>query len=273
MKQVVFLSIVALLLVATGLAQAWEIPGVQGELRGVADLTYQSKYLWRGFDVYADKSAVQASVDLDLFQTGLGVSVMAHRANSSEFEARERWDYTLYYKNSLFGDELYATNYRVGWVYYNFPELPHEAFDLQELYGILSWPKALPVKGLVPSYCLVKMWPSKSGSAINGGGYATGCLHILMLDYALIVPSFLPEIPEQILNLHSELVYNDGVDPLAGRVVDKDWSNAVLGVSTDFDIGYNVTLTPALYYQVTMDRSINDDQDETWATLSAKYTF
>lgn len=281
MKQVVFLSTVAVLLVATGLAQAWEIPGVQGELHGVVDLSIQTQYIWRGFDVYNDTSAVQASVDLDLFQTGLGVSVMGHRANATnEYEAPsldpanphsgERWDFTLYYQNSLFGDEPYATNYRLGWVYYNYPEVPAKAFDLQELHGILSWPNVLPVKGLVPSYVLVKLWPSESGSTV--GGNASGFAHILMLDYGLAVPGLFPEVPEQILNLHSELVYNDGVHP-GGGVVDHDWSNAVLGASTDFDLGYNVTLTPALYYQVTMDKSVNEDKDEVWATLSAKYTF
>jgi hypothetical protein len=73
------------------------------------------------------------------------------------------------------------------------------------------------------------------------------------------------------VNLHSELVYNDGVHP-AGFNVDQDWSNAVIGASTDFDLGYNVTFTPAVYYQASMDTSINTE-DETWVTLSVRYTF
>jgi hypothetical protein len=95
-----------------------------------------------------------------------------------------------------------------------------------------------------------------------------------MLDYGLAVPGLTSETPEQILNLHTELIYNDGVDPRAnGPGVDHDWSNIVFGISTDFDLGNNLTFTPGVYHQVTMDKSVNPDKDETWATLSMKYAF
>jgi hypothetical protein len=282
MKEVV-LSTAVILLAATGFAQ-----GQEGELHGTIDVTFQSKYVWRGFDVYADKSAIQPSVDLDLYGTGFGVNVMGHRANSSGYEWVERWDYTLYYQNRLFGDESYATNYRIGWVYYNYPDLSRKNADLQELHTILSWPKVLPVEGLVPTYVLVKLWPSNSGSWVANSldldaslkmdmpvpsrGTASGWAHIFMLDYALPIEGLVPEIPEHVLNLHTELVYNDGVGP-AGQDVDQDWSNAVFGVSTDFDLADNLTFTPGLYYQITMDKSANDDQDETWMTFGLKYKF
>ena len=79
-------------------------------------------------------------------------------------------------------------------------------------------------------------------------------------------------MPEQVLRLHSEIVFNDGVDP-RGIGVDHDWSNAVFGVATDFELAENVTLTPGVYHQVTMDKTINDDKDETWFTLGVKYEF
>jgi hypothetical protein len=266
MKQGVLLTVV-ILLAATGISQAQE-----GELHGVIDLTYQSKYVWRGFDVYQDKSAIQPSVDFDLFGTGLGMSVMGHRANSSGYEDSERWDYTLYYQNRLFGDESYATNYRLGWVYYNFPDLSYRDADLQEVHAVLSWPKICPA-GVVPSYVLVKMWPSKSGSAMENwsDGSASGFAHIFMLDYGLRVKGVVPEIPEHILNLHTELVFNDGIGP-GGQDVDHDWSNVVFGVSTDIDLAKNVTFTPGIYYQISMDDSVNDD-DEFWSTFGLRYKF
>jgi len=70
----------------------------------------------------------------------------------------------------------------------------------------------------------------------------------------------------------SEFAYNDGVHPGGGNV-DHDWSNAVFGIATDFDLGGNFTLTPAIYHQITMDKSINPDQDETWVGLSVTYKF
>jgi hypothetical protein len=275
MKQVFLSLTVVLLMATTGLAQSWEEEwlGLQGDLHGMIELSYQSQYIWRGFDVFRDTSAVQGFIDIDLYGTGLGVSVTGHRANSSGYEDEERWDYTLYYQNALFGEEPYATNYRFGWVYYNFPDNSYKLYDLQEFHGILSWPNILPIKGLRPSYVVVKLWPSTSNSFVErrSNGTASGFAHILMLDYSFPIPGLMPDIPEQMVNLHSELVYNDGVHP-GGLKVDHDWSNVVVGVSTDFDLGSNVTLTPALYYQASMESTVNDE-DEAWMTLGVRYTF
>lgn len=266
MKRVILMTVVCLL-AAAGLAKA-----EAGELSGTVDLTFQSKYIWRGFDVYNDKSAVQASINLDLFGTGFGVSMMGHRANSSGHEEGERWDYYAYYGNKLFEDELYATHWRMGYVYYNFPEFSsHErgSPDLSELHWILSWPNATGVKGLVPTYILVKLWPQNGGSPQRE---TSGFAHIFMLDYGMKIPGILPDTDEQVLRLHSEMVFNDGVHPAPGGNADHDWSNIVFGVETDFDLGNNMSLTPGLYQQLSMDDSVNPD-DETWVNLSLKYKF
>ncbi len=263
MKQIVLF--VAIILMAAAVPVR-----AQDELHGAIDVTYQSKYLWRGIDVYDDKSAIQPSVILDLYGTGFGISVEGHRANSSGFEVRERWDYTLFYKNAFFGGESYATQYMLGWRYFNFPDMSSQVADLQEIHAVLSWPEILPAEGLVPTYVLVKLWPSESGSAV--GGKASGFAHIFMLDYGLPLEDLLPNVPEQVLRLHSEIVFNDGVDP-RGQGVDHDWTNAVFGIATDFELAENVTLTPGIYHQVTMDKTINEDPDETWATVGLKYEF
>jgi hypothetical protein len=269
MKKQGFLLAAVVVFCAMGFAQAQD-----PELHGSVDLTYQSKYIWRGFDIYNDKSAVQPSLDLDLFGTGLGVNVMGHRANSSGYELTERWDYTLYYQNGLFQEETYALMYRFGWVYYNYPDLSQSDADLQEMHAILSLPKMCPA-GIVPSYVLVKLWPNSSGSWIGAprsDGTASGFAHIFMLDYPLTIGGVLPDTPEQVLNLHAEVVYNDGVGP-NGWNVDHDWSNAVFGISTGFKLSEDIVLTPGVYHQITMDSSVNDDGDETWATLSLTYKF
>jgi len=277
MKRRAILLASAILLSTLGLVQAQ-----QGELHGLIDVTFQSRYLWRGFNIYEDKSAIQPAIDLDLFRTGFGISTMGHRANSSGFEDWERWDLSAYYYNRLFINEPHVTDYKVSWVYYCFPDLPEDLANLQEVNAILSWPKILSTEGLVPSYVAAKMWPSSSSSLVShrldlttGGpssGTASGWFHILMLDYAWPINGMVPEIPEHKLNLHAELVYNDGVGP-QGQNVDHDWSNAVFGISTDIDLGKNFTFTPALYYQITMEKTVNPNGDETWASLSVKYKF
>lgn len=265
-----------LLAVVILLSTAWLAQAQEGELSGTIDVTYLSKYIWRGFDVYGDKSAIQPSINLDLYGTGFGVSAMGHRANASGHETGERWDYTLYYRDSLFEGENYATNYMLSYVYYNYPdETSHSrtktsrpSKDLQEVHAMLSWPEICPA-GIVPSYVLVKLWPSNSDSL---GGAASGFAHIFMLDYPWTVSGLIPDVPEQVLNLHAEIIYNDGVDP-RGIGVDHDWSNAVFGISTNFDMGNDLTFTPGIYHQVTMDKSVNDDKDETWVSLNMKYAF
>jgi len=224
---------------------------------------------------------MQPSLDLDLFGTGFGVNVMGHRANSSEYELSERWDYTLYYQNGVFMDETYALMYRLGWVYYNYPDLSKSDADLQEMHAILSLPKVCPT-GIVPTYVLVKLWPNSSGSLVAkqfdlsilqpSTGTASGWAHIFMLDYPLVVGGILPDTPEQVFNLHTEVVFNDGVGP-AGQNVDHDWSNVVFGVSTGIDLSDELVLTPGVYYQITMEDTVNDDKDELWTTLSMTYKF
>jgi len=275
MKKVMTMTGLVAVMAFVGLAQAQ-----QAELHGVVDVTYQGKYVWRGFDIFADKSAIQPGIDLDLYGTGFGLNVTGHRANSSGYELNERWDYSLYYTGSIYQDQSYATNYKVSYVYYNYPERSSsdttDSLDIQELNAVLSWPNILPIEGLVPSYVLVKCWPTNSaslvGSASTTDGTASGFAHIFMLDYPLTVPGLLPETAEQVLNLHAEAIYNDGVGP-AGQNVDHDWTNAVFGITTDFDLGDGFTFTPGIYYQITMDDSVNDDKDETWATVGLRYAF
>lgn len=260
---------IAVVLVAAGsLAQAQD-----SDLHGYVDLTWSGKYVWRGFDIYNDKSAIHPSVDLNLFGTGLGINVTGHRANSSGYEQLgERWDYNLYYMNNLLDGNI---QYRLGYVYYNYPDMSASDADLQELHAILSLPKMCPA-GVVPSYVLVKLWPSKSGSLVGArsasSGTASGYAHIFMLDYAWTIGGILPNTPEQVLNLHAEAIWNDGVGP-GGQNVDQDWSNAVFGISTNIDLAQNVILTPGIYHQVTMDTSVNDDKDETWVSVGLKYQF
>jgi hypothetical protein len=267
-KQGILLAAVVMFC-AVGYAQA-------EDLHGSFDLTFQSDYVWRGFDIFGDKSAIQPSLDLDLFGTGLGVNVMGHRANSSGYERGERWDYNLYYQNMMCADQDYAIMYRLGWMYYNFPEMHNQDADLQEAHAILSLPKMCPA-GVVPSYVLVKLWPNSSGSMVGSksplGGTASGWAHIFMLDYPMTVGGILPDTPEQILNLHAEVVYNDGVGP-PGNIVDHDWTNAVFGITTGIDLAENFTMTPGVYHQIIMDSSVNNSKEnETWATLSMTYKF
>lgn len=246
----------------------------QGDLSGTYELTYMSRYIWRGFDVYEDNhSAIQPlSLDLNLFDTGLGLKIFWSRAWSAGHENTEEMDVALYYDNDIYEDEVYATNYRLAWGYYGYPDEPRSVRDFQEFLVSLSWPKLCPA-GVVPSYTVVAMWPSEGDSTYNENG---GLLHIFGIGYDLTVPELTPEISEQVVHLSADLVYNDGVGasyaPGENGSVDHDWSHFVFGASTDFDLGNNLAFCPGLYYQASMDDSVNE-HDETWVSLSLKYKF
>jgi hypothetical protein len=134
----------------------------------------------------------------------------------------------------------------------------------------LAWPKITGIQGLIPSYALVLFSPFYSNSP-GVGSNASGFLHIAALDYKFAVPGAFPGTPEQVFNIHSELVFNDGVSPLNGNV-DHGWSHAVIGASTDIELGYGVSLVPSVNYQISMERSVNTD-NEIWATIGARYSF
>jgi hypothetical protein len=270
--------IAAVLLCAVGFAQAQE-----GQLSGSVGVTYLSSYIWRGFDYYADDhSAIQPTVDLDLYGTGFGLNVMWSRAISAPFENAERISITLDYGDSLFESETYVTNYNVGWVYYGFPDESRsgskthpdaQAADMQELFLAMSWPKICPA-GVVPSYTVLTMWPSEGDSAARKN---TGVAHVLGIGYDLTVPGLLPETPEQVLHLSAATVYNDGVAPgvfvnTASGSVKQDWSHAVFGVSTNFNLADDLTLTPAVYYQSSWEDTVNSE-DECWFTVGLAYAF
>jgi hypothetical protein len=263
-KKVILLTVV--ILFSTGLlAQAQDVG-----ISGAVDLTYQSKYIWRGFDIYGNDSAIQMGADLNLTDTGYGMKAFWSRANESGFENLEEFDFTLYYNNLAYEDEIYAMNYTLGWTYYSYLDEPKWVRNYQEMLLSVAFPKVCPA-GFVPSYTIVRMWPAKSGSPMNDNG---GWLHILGIGYDLTVPPLIPELPEQVLNLSGSLVYNGGVGAAyaPNGSVDHDWSHFLLGATTDIDLGNNLALCPGLFFQLSMEDTVNDDE-EVWAKLSLKYKF
>jgi hypothetical protein len=289
MRQLVFLTVILAMATAT-LGQGWEgeesddlLVSKRGDLHGTVGVSLDSMYVWRGFRMFENQGALHFLADLNLFDTGLGISVTGHRPIDSALEDRERWDYTVYYQNSLFSGEAYATNFRVGGVYYNYSRLNQdECLDLIEGHVILSWPNILPIKGLCPSYVIARQWTANSDSDDNLPNAAEGYFHILMLDYGFTVPGIVSWVDEHLIKLHSEVIYNGGVTaaPFGGVTTTAAYPNpeygishAVVGASTDMDLGHGIMLTPSAYYQFTFEDTVNDNDDEMWATLSLTYSF
>lgn len=239
-----------------------------GRLHGTVTASYVSRYIWRGYDAYpSDHSAFQPSIDLDLFQTGFGLNIWNSTANGSGFVNDEWLIYTPYYKTRLFQDATYATNLKIGYSYFNYPDTPRRGTtpgngDAQEVFAMMEWPVLLGGK-VVPYYAAFAYWSSES-NAMNRNN--SGWAHVVGLGYDLNVPAL-----ENPIHLDALAVYNDGVGP-AGSLADHDWSHAVFSISTDFQIAENLLFTPGFHYQSSWDDSINKS-DEYWTSLDLVYKF
>jgi len=201
-----------------------------------------------------------------LYGTGLTFNVLATFPGSSKGAGTtstvdaEEWDYTLTYANSVLEGESYKTNYALGWVYYDYPDMASKTGDMQELHLALSWPDICPA-GVVPSYTAICMWPAKGGGAARDNG---GFIHVFGLGYGLDVA----ELPNPV-SLGCAAVYNDGT---VDRTVAHDWSHILWSASTSFDCPMGGTITPALYYQTSMEDTVNTE-DELWVGVSYGLSF
>lgn len=257
MNRTKILLIAAILLSATGLTQADE-----NKLSITFDLTYRSKWMTKGSEGYGSDPALFKTVDLDFWGTGFGAAVTHQEATNSGWVDKERFNYDVYYKNSLFDDATYKTKYKIRWRYKNYPDRPRKAKNSQEWQFKFSWPKILPVENLFPYYTVYYEYPA--GSNYDNRNI-TGWLHLFGLGYDLSIP----ELPNP-LRLSADVSYRDG---LGGGTKDHDWSHATLGISTKFKVTDNLSFVPALYHQITMDDSVCKRDDITYCHLSLKHKF
>lgn len=228
---------------------------------GVAlDVTYGSRWLSDGAEVYSEDGAVHETLSLDLYGTGFGVAVTHHSATGSGWVDKQRFDYKVFYGNSLFDDKVYKTKYKATWEYWNYYDRARTRGNTQKLKFDFSWPELLG-NGLVPKYTLAYCYPAGSG---YDNRKISGFLHILGLGYSLN----LPQLPNP-LSLSANATFRDGA---GGAGKDHDWSHATLGASTKFKITDNLTFVPGIYHQISMDDSVNT-RDVTYCKLSMKYKF
>ena len=236
---------------------------VQGELGIDLDATWVSKYIWRGFDMLDDKAAFQPSVNIDLYGTGFSFNIWTSQACSSKNGGSvstvdaEEWDYSVTYANMFHEGEQYQTNYAASWLYYNFPDRAAKDGDQAEFNVAFSWPNICEF-GVVPEYTIVYLYSARGDGAM-ARSEPEGFIHIFGLGYDYDCPAL--QMP---LSLSWDLVYNDGA---GGATVDHDWSHTVFGVSTSFDAPMGGTFTPGVYYQISMDESVNNE-NELWVALS-----
>jgi hypothetical protein len=274
-KQKEFLFVILILLTVTGFtnpapARSAEMRAEQGKLGVKVDATWVSKYLWHGFPVFGDQPAFRPGINLDLYGTGFSINILGAFGDPGKVETYQEIDYTVAYDCNTFADTNYATDIKINYIFYDFKEW---GIDKQEVGAGFIWPKICPA-GIVPGYYIGSMWPRTHYG--TGHNYlqsdAGGFIHVFSLSYDLTVPEFLTETGERIVHLTSDLTYNDGYGArYGGPTADHDWSHATFGASTDIAIGALI-FKPAVYYQISMDKSVNDE-NELVTSLGLSYRF
>ena len=255
------LSILAVLSAPAALALA-----DKDKLGVTLDLTYMSKYISKGSESYGQQGALFKTIDIDLYGTGFGTYVTHRSATSSGYVDKERFDYGVYYKATLFEDKPYLTKYGLRWAYEHYPGLARNmANTTNEWKFSFSWPKLLD-SGLVPKYVAYYEYPAGSGYRRSD---VTGWVHIFGFSYDWAAPGLSPRTEKQLLTLSADIAYTDG---LGGKTRDHDWSYATFGVSTSFKIDGNLSFIPAVYHQLSMDDSVAK-RDITYCSLSMRYKF
>lgn len=241
------------------------------------DITYVSKYMWRGFNIYGSHGAIQPSVDF-AHDCGFSANVwMSYPVGSGENDAGgsindqlTEFDYTLAYGNSILED-AYQTNYSIGWRYYDFTKTSSKDNDMQEVFVEFDMPN-LVGNGFTPRGAWYQMWNSQSGGAnrnTSGSIFSLGFGYDFTLEQA-------PELP---MSFTWDIVYNGGaaaqtVAPkYQGSGVDHDWSHMVFGLATEIQCPWTGgTFVPAVYWQNSFEDTVNNS-DELWAGLSFAMEF
>ncbi|MBC8379293.1 MAG: hypothetical protein H8E62_08965 [Planctomycetes bacterium] len=273
------LVVMVALLSITAFVNAAEEAAAQ-DLGVTVDLSYTSKYIWRGFDILDDVGAFQPSVNLDLgngFSANVWMSYSGSggtngatasspgTAGLSRVDLTE-YNYTLAYTGTAYEDCPWKTNYQVGWRYYDFIDTASKDSDVQEIFLTGSMP-ALLDNGIVPRFGVFQMWEAEEGaSKATTGRDFSGTIYAMGFGYDFTVDQA-PELP---MTFSWDIVYNDGT---GHQTVDHDWSHMVWGLSTSMTCpATGGTLTPAIYFQNSFEDSVNT-QDEFWASISYSFSF
>ena len=240
-----------------------EVPGLGIELSTIVT----SKHMWHGFDLLDDRGAFIPVASFTFGDTGLAAKIIGVYPLAGGLECRQELNGNASYTRALFENTRYLTAITLNYFYYGKPRLPSRMLNVEELGIAVSWPALCPLGGsaIVPSYYVADLWPARSHAQNSDCG---GFMHVLGLTYDFAVPdwhwgSLVPRF-----GLHSDITYNDG---FGGPRVDHDWSHATFGATAGVQHGH-LALTLSLNHQISMDRSV-DDEDETWCGLDVTYHF
>lgn len=242
------------------------------EIDVTADVTFMSRYIWRGYNLMGSSPVWQPSVDFDL-GGGLGFEIWAAYANNAGHVNATEYNYTLYYGGSVLEGDAWKTDYTAGYRYFHYVDSPQRGGQdasgnvspahAQELFLELEMPQ-LVGGGVTPRIDTYYIWQSRSGArAGNDFGYAW--FFVPGFDYNFTVPD-MPELP---MTFSWDITYATGYDN------SQEWTHMTWGLASEMDCPMtNGKIVPQLYFQNTFDRTMNNtSRDYLYCGLSYSLNF
>lgn len=243
------------------------VRGLEGKIDFELSGTFTSKHIWHGLDLLGDHGAFIPVGTIIFGDSGFSAKIIDVYPLSSGLESSVERNYAGFYTGVLMESTHWATHFTTNYFYYGKPKVPGHKGDSQEIGSTFFWPKLISVGDncVTPSYYFGYIWASTHNSNIRG---CEGFIHVFGLGYDFEIPHFWPDGNKQPFRLSGDITYNDG---FAGHTIDHDWSHVVFGISTNFKKG-GLTITPSLNYQISMDDSVNTE-NELWCGVNATYRF
>jgi hypothetical protein len=241
--------------------------GEKGKIDAEFSVTFNDRHMFHGIDILDDHRVVIPAATLIFGDSGFSGKVLDAYPLSSGFETSVERNYVAFYTNAFMKNQPLATHYTVNYWYYGKQKIPGRKNDSQEIGTTFSWPTLLAVGDgrLTPNYYIGYIWSTRSNSKVRE---REGLIHIFGLGYDFEISGFWPNGESQAFKLCGDVTYNDGY---GGVAIEHDWSHATFRMSTNL-VMENWTFTPSLNYQISMDDSVNNE-NELWFGITTTYRF
>ena len=243
------------------------VRGLKGKIDIDLNGTFTSKHIWHGFDLLDDHGAFIPVGTLVFGDSGFSAKIIDVYPLSSGFERSVERNYACFYTGTLLEDTPWITSFTTNYFYYGKPKVPGRKADAQEVGSTFFWPELISIgdNHFTPSYYLGYICASVHNSNIRG---CEGFIHVFGLEFEVDISDLLPGDNSQALRFFGDITYNDG---FGGTTVAHDWSHVVFGMSTQLQKG-RLAVTPSLSYQISMDDSVNTE-NELWCGINAACRF
>jgi hypothetical protein len=233
------------------------------------DLTTANKYMAHGYNFGGnDEFSLQPSLTYDTPVKGLAFTAWFAFPVDRNFDSTDEVDLLLKYSRTLWEKEKYALKFSG---YFDYWILPQSSYIYRgrdtdvsgfKLNAGVAMPNLLKSDriSVVPGWAVYHWIPER------GGAFNNGSVHDFSLTTQWETRTLWSAEQRQSYTLTTAVDYNDGV--FNSR---PGWSHQVNSLAVSFGAG-PFTITPSINYQVSMEKTVNPE-NELWGTLSVALKF